>query len=176
MSYKVAGKFDPGLFVLVAWREMGFGEKIVGRNDQQTYGQIWADMGVDQDSKLKERVILTGSDNGSTTNAGLSTSSAQCQHVSQPAESNLLAATIKVGGQSGGSSPCGQLAGIRRVTNRQDGLQPARAGGDRATVHPDVEAGAAAVCAIATLANATEGQSRDVKGGIINSNATGAGA
>lgn len=133
-------------------------------------------MGVDQDNKSRERVILTGSDNGSTASAGLSTSSAQSQNVSQPAESNLLAATIEVGGQCGGSSPYGQLAGIRWVTDRQDRLHPAWAGGDRATVHPDVEAGAAAVCAVATLADATEGQSRDVKGGVINSNTTGAGA
>jgi len=64
---------------------------------------------------------------------------------------------------------------IRRVAYRQDSLQPAGAAGDWATVHPDVEAGAATVCTGATLADATEWQSRDVQGSVIAGDTTGAG-
>lgn len=42
-------------------------------------------------------------------------------------------------------------------------------------MHPDVEARAAAVGAVATLADTAEGEGRDMQGGVVAGDTTGAG-
>jgi hypothetical protein len=42
-------------------------------------------------------------------------------------------------------------------------------------VDPDIETGTATVGAVATLANTTEGQGRDVKSSVVDRDTTGAG-
>jgi hypothetical protein len=42
-------------------------------------------------------------------------------------------------------------------------------------VDPDVEAGTSTVCAVATLADTTEGQGRDVQSGVVDGDTTGTG-
>lgn len=124
---------------------------------------------------MKERDLLTGSNNGSAASASLGTSAAQSQDEAQPAQGQLLAVAVEVWSQGAGGLEGLQLAGVRRVTDRQDGLQPAGTAGDWAAVHPDVEARATAVGAVATLTDTAEGQGRDVQGGVITRDTTGPG-
>lgn len=77
--------------------------------------------------------------------------------------------------QSAGSIELADLSGVRWVPDSQDGLKPAWSGSDGAAVHPDVEARAAAVSTVATLADTAEGQGWDVQRGVVAGNAAGAG-
>jgi hypothetical protein len=125
--------------------------------------------------KKEKKILLTGSNDCSTTGTRLSASSAQGQEIAQPAQGNLLAVTVKVGGQGAGRLEFAQLASIRRVTDGQNGLEPARAGCDGTTVHPNIETGAASVGTVATLTNTTEGQGWDVEGSVVARDTPGAG-
>ncbi len=88
-------------------------------------------------------------------------------HEAQPAERHLLTVAVKVRYKGAGGLKLAQLTSIRRVADREDRLQPARAAGDGAAVHPDIEAGAAAVGTVAALTNTAEGQSGDVQGSVV---------
>lgn len=137
---------------------------------------------VDRETKIENKAekggngyLLTGSSNSSTTSSSLCTSASQRQDEAQPAERHLLTATVKVRHQGAGGLELAQLTGIWRVADGEDGLEPARAAGDGAAVHPDIEAGAAAVGTVAALADTAEGQCRDVQGGVVAGDTTGAG-
>lgn len=136
--------------------------------------EIFTEMAKKMSRKL--RGSLTGSKSSSSSSSSLRTASTQGEDAAQPAAAQLLAVAVKVWAQSTGSIELADLAGVRRVADRQDGLQPAWAGGDRAAVHPDVKAGAAAVSTVATLADTAERQGWDVQRGIVAGNAAGAGA
>ena len=86
-----------------------------------------------------------------------------------------MTVTVKVGYQGAGSLELAQLTSVGRVADSEDRLEPAGGAGDGAAVHPDIEAGAAAVGTVATLADTTEGQGGDVQGGIVTRNTTRAG-
>ena len=124
----------------------------------------------------KGKILLTGSNNSSSAGAGLCATSTQSEDEAQPAKSHLTAAAVEVRNQGAGSLELTELASVRRVTDGKDGLEPARTGRDGTTVHPDVEAGTATVRTIATLANTTERQSRDMQSGIVAGDTTGASA
>lgn len=123
----------------------------------------------------KERRLLTGSNNRSPASTSLRTSSAKSQDVAQPAKGDLPSATVKVGSQGTGSLELAQLASIRWVTDGKDRLEPARAGCDGTTVHPNIEAGAAAVSTVTTLTNTTERQGWNVEGSVVAGDTTRAG-
>ena len=126
-------------------------------------------------SKAKEKVSLTSSNNGGSASTSFSTSSSQGQDVAEPAQSHLLAVAVKVRHQGAGSLILAQFASVRGVTDSENCLEPARASGDGTTVHPNVKTGTATVCAVATLANTTEGERWDVQGGIVAGNTAGTG-
>jgi hypothetical protein len=119
--------------------------------------------------------LLTSSSNNSTASSSLRTSATQRQDEAQPAKRHLLAAAVKVRHQSAGGLELAQLTGVRWVADGEDRLEPARAGGDGAAVNPDIEAGAATVGTVATLADTAEGQGGDVQSGVIDGDTTGAG-
>jgi len=123
---------------------------------------------------IKKR-LLTGSNSSSSTSTRRRSASTQGEEVAQPTESELVAITVKVGVECAGSVELADLAGVWRVANGQNGLEPAWGGGDGATVHPDIEAGAATVGTVATLADTTKWQSGDVQSGIVAGDTTGAG-
>ena len=127
-------------------------------------------------TRNKERNLLTGSNNSSATSTSFGASTTQRQDKAQPAQSQLAAVAVKVRRKSAGSLELAQLAFIRRIADAEDRLEPAGAGGDGTAVDPDVEAGAAAVGAVATLADAAEGEGRDVQRRVIARDAAGAGA
>jgi hypothetical protein len=86
-----------------------------------------------------------------------------------------LTVAVKVRHQGASGLELAQFTGVRWVADGEDGLEPARAAGDGAAVNPDIEAGAAAVGTVATLADTAEGQSGDVQGGVVAGDTTGAG-
>lgn len=119
--------------------------------------------------------LLTGSNNSSATSSSLSTSATQRQDEAQPAERHLLTVAVKVRHKGAGGFEFAQLTSIRRIADGEDRLEPARAAGDGAAVHPDIEAGAATVGTVAALTDTTEGQSGDVQGRVVAGDATGTG-
>lgn len=142
--------------------------------DVQDMGNIHRN-GKKKKRKRDEERLLTGSNSNSSAGSSLRTASTQSEDVAQPAETQLVAVAVKVGVQGAGSIELADLSGVRWVPDSQEGLQPAWGGGDRATVHPDVEAGAATVSTVATLADTTEGQGWNVQRGVVAGNATRAG-
>lgn len=125
--------------------------------------------------KHEKRGLLTSNSNSSTASTSLRTSATQRQEKAQPAQRQLLTAAVKVWHQAVGSLELPQLADVRRVADGEDGLEPARSASDGTTMHPDVEARATAVGAVATLTDTAEGQGRDVQGGVITRDTTGPG-
>lgn len=119
--------------------------------------------------------LLTSSSNSSTASSSLRTSATQSQDEAQPTERHLLAAAVKIWHQGAGGLELAQLTGVRWVANGEDRLKPARTAGDGAAVNPDIEAGAATVGTVTTLADTAEGQGGDVQGGVIAGDTTGAG-
>lgn len=111
--------------------------------------------------------LLTGSNDSSTSSPGLCASTTKRQEEAQPAQLELATAAVKVGSQRRGVLHLAQLAGVGRVADAEDGLEPAGAGGDGAAVYPDVEAEAAAVGAVAGLTDTAEGQGWDMKRGVV---------
>jgi hypothetical protein len=127
------------------------------------------------EEKTQKVRLLTSSDNSSAGSTSLSRSTTQRENKAYPAEANLLAGAVEVWDERAGRLELGQLSGIRRVSNRQEGFEPAWARRDGTTVHEDVEAGASTVGTVATLADAAEGECGDVKCGVVDGDTAGAG-
>ena len=125
--------------------------------------------------KKRKRNLLTGSNSSSPTSTGLCGSTTKGEQTAQPAEGQLTTATVKVRCECAGSLEGLDLVAVGRVADSQDSLEPARTGGDGTAVDPDVEAGTSTVGAVATLADTTEGQGRDVQSGVVDGDTTGTG-
>ena len=115
---------------------------------------------------------LTCSYDCSSAGSSLCAASAQGQNKAQPAETDLFPAAIEVGRQRAGSLECANLAIIGRVADREHGFDPAGAGGDGTTMHEDIEAGAAAVGAVATLTDTAEWKGWDVQCSVVDGSTT----
>lgn len=118
---------------------------------------------------------LTSSNNSGTSSTRLGTATTKSQKVSEPAQLDFLAVAVKVGNQSSSLLEELLLAVVGRVADGEESFDPARASGDCATVHKDIETGLTPVSTLTALANTTEGEGGDVQGGVVDGNTAGAG-
>lgn len=121
------------------------------------------------------KLLTNGYDSGPA-GAGLSTPSTKGEDGAQPAETDLLSVTVEIGNEGAGGLELAELASVRWVADGEDGLEPARASGDRAAVDESLEAGPSSVGTITTLTDTTEWKGWDVQGGIVDCGTSGASA
>ena len=126
--------------------------------------------------RTKRDRSLTGSNDSSAAGSRLGAAASERQEVTQPAEADLLAVAVEVRRQRAGRLELAQLARVRGVADGQDRFEPAGAAGDGTAVHEDVEAGASAVGAVATLTDTTEGHGGDVQGRVVDGSTARAGS
>lgn len=129
----------------------------------------------DKKKAEKKRKLLTSSNKSSTTSASRRIPATQRQDKAQPAQSQFLTATVKIRDQGICSLELAQLASVWWVADGEYRLKPAGATGYRAAVYPDIKTITTAISTIATLADATKWQGRDVKGGVVARNTAGTG-
>lgn len=123
----------------------------------------------------KKKNSLTSSNNSSSSSTSLGTSTTKGENQAQPSHAQLLAITVKVRDQRAGGAERTNLAGVRRVANVQEGLDPSGTGGDGTTVHKGVEASSATVRPVTTLTHTTERKGGDVQRGVVDGSTTRAG-
>lgn len=149
------------------------GEKTCGCKNSGLDNTVRSKMGKKKRKETGES--LTDCDCGGAAGAGFGTPSTKGQDGAQPAEAELVAVAVEVGDEGAGGLELAQLAGVGRVADGEDGLEPARTGGDGAAVDEGFEAGSSSVGAIAAFADAAERKGRDVQGGVVDCGASGAG-
>lgn len=126
--------------------------------------------------KKKKMGLLTGSNSSSTSSTGLRGTTAKGEEPADPSEGQLAALAVKVGCHGVGCTEGLDLAIVGRVTDGQEGFNPAGAGCDGTAVDEAVEAGTTAVSAVATLADTAEGKGGNVQGSVVDGDTTRAGS
>lgn len=152
------------------------GKQVISQNIQTQMENIGDITDIYQRREKKRMGLLTGSNSSSTSSTGLGGTAAKGEEPADPSEGQLAALTVKVGCHGVGCTKGLDLAIVGRVTDGQEGFNPAGAGCDGATVDEAVEAGTTTVSAVATLADTAEGKGGDVQGSVVDGDTTGAGS